>query len=322
MKYKKEFVMNRNTKTSSLTEAAMICGVLVIMAMLSAYIFPFIDFFFPVPALIFSRRRGFKYSSLAVVAALIIVTIILGPINGLNYLILYAPIAIAMSYLIDKDKKASTVLIGGAVATLISVVVSLFILDKIVGVGVTEQITAYIKEIFDMQEKIINSIGSKEQIELIKEMPEVIIELVVNLLPVIIMAMSLALAYINYVIAQKLALRFKIEMKQLKDIAFFSLPRNFMISIAFFFILSYVLRGFNFPNIDVIISNIVVIVQIALILQGLALAKFYMAQKRVNGFLRVIVFIFIIFNPIIMSIMTAIAIADLIFDFRKLRTRT
>ncbi len=314
--------MNRNTKTSSLTEAAMICGVLVIMAMLSAYIFPFIDFFFPVPALIFSRRRGFKYSSLAVVAALIIVTIILGPINGLNYLILYAPIAIAMSYLIDKDKKASTVLIGGAVATLISVVVSLFILDKIVGVGVTEQITAYIKEIFDMQEKIINSIGSKEQIELIKEMPEVIIELVVNLLPVIIMAMSLALAYINYVIAQKLALRFKIEMKQLKDIAFFSLPRNFMISIAFFFILSYVLRGFNFPNIDVIISNIVVIVQIALILQGLALAKFYMAQKRVNGFLRVIVFIFIIFNPIIMSIMTAIAIADLIFDFRKLRTRT
>ena len=231
--------MNRNTKTSSLTEAAMICGVLVIMAMLSAYIFPFIDFFFPVPALIFSRRRGFKYSSLAVVAALIIVTIILGPINGLNYLILYAPIAIAMSYLIDKDKKASTVLIGGAVATLISVVVSLFILDKIVGVGVTEQITAYIKEIFDMQEKIINSIGSKEQIELIKEMPEVIIELVVNLLPVIIMAMSLALAYINYVIAQKLALRFKIEMKQLKDIAFFSLPRNFMISIAFFFILSY-----------------------------------------------------------------------------------
>lgn len=314
--------MNRNTKTSSLTEAAMICGILVIMAMLSAYIFPFIDFFFPVPALIFSKRRGFKYSSLAIVAALIIVTIILGPVNGLNYLILYAPIAIAMSYLIDKDKKASTVLIGGAVATLISVVLSLFILDKIVGVGVTEQITAYIKEIFDMQEKIINSIGSKEQIELIKEMPEVIIELAVNLLPVIIMATSLALAYINYVIAQKLALRFKIEMKQLKDIAFFSLPRNFMISIAFFFILSYVLRGFNFPNIDVIISNIVVIVQIALILQGLALAKFYMAQKRVNGFLRVVVFIFIIFNPIIMSIMTAIAIADLIFDFRKLRTRT
>ncbi len=314
--------MNRNTKTSSLTEAAMICGILVIMAMLSAYIFPFIDFFFPVPALIFSKRRGFKYSSLAIVAALIIVTIILGPVNGLNYLILYAPIAIAMSYLIDKDKKASTVLIGGAVATLISVVLSLFILDKIVGVGVTEQITAYIKEIFDMQEKIINSIGSKEQLELIKEMPEVIIELAVNLLPVIIMATSLALAYINYVIAQKLALRFKIEMKQLKDIAFFSLPRNFMISIAFFFILSYVLRGFNFPNIDVIISNIVVIVQIALILQGLALAKFYMAQKRVNGFLRVVVFIFIIFNPIIMSIMTAIAIADLIFDFRKLRTRT
>lgn len=314
--------MNRNTKTSSLTEAAMICGILVIMGMLSAYIFPFIDFFFPVPALIFSKRRGFKYSSLAIVAASIIITIILGPANGLIYLVLYMPMAIAMSYLIDKNKKASTVLLGGAAATLISIVLSLFVLDKILGVGVSEQITAFIKEMFDMQEKIINIIGSKEQIGTIDEMSEIIIELVVNLLPVIIMATSLALAYINYMVAQKLALRFKIELKQLRDIAFFSLPRNFMMGIAFLLILSYILGKLNFPNMEIITTNIIVIVQFSLLLQGLALAKFYMVLRRVNNFLRIVIFIFIIFNPIIMGIMITLAIADLLFDFRKLRTRT
>lgn len=314
--------MNRNTKTSSLTEAAMICGILVIMGMLSAYIFPFIDFFFPVPAIIFSKRRGFKYSSLAIVAASIIVTIILGPANGLIYLVLYTPIAIAMSYLIDKDKKASTVLLGGAVVVLISIVVSLFILNNLVGVNITEQITSYVKEIFNVQEKIINSIGSKEQIDLIKEMSETVTELVVNLLPVAIMTSSLALAYINYMVAQKLALRFKIELKQLRDIAFFSLPRNFMMGIAFLLILSYILGKFNFPNMEIITTNIIVIVQFSLLLQGLALAKFYMVLRRVNNFLRIVIFIFIIFNPIIMGIMITLAIADLLFDFRKLRTRT
>lgn len=313
--------MNRNTKTSSLTEAAMICGVLVIMSMLSAYIFPFIDFFFPVPALIFSKRRGFKYSSLATVAASAIITIILGPANGLIYLVLYTPIAIAMTYLIDKDKKASTVLLGGAAAALISIVILLFILDKVSGVSITEQITSFSKEMINMQEKIINSIGSNEQMNLVNEISGNFAQLAINLFPIGIMATSIALAYINYVVAQKLALRFKIELKQLKDIAFFSLPRNFMIIMAFFLMISYGLGALKFPNMDIIIANIIVIGLFALIFQGLALAKFYMVQKRINNLLRVIVFIFIIFNPIAMSIMITIATADLLFDFRKLRTK-
>lgn len=314
--------MNRNTKTSSLTEAAMICGILVIMAMLSNYIFPFIDFFFPVPALIFSKRRGFKYSSLAIVAASIIITFILGPLNGMLYLIIYTPMAIAMSYLIDKDKKASKILLGGTVVVLISIIISLFILEKVVGVGITQQITTYIKEMFDIQENIMNIIGNSEQIGLIKETSETITELLVNLFPVAIMTLSIALAYINYVAAQKLALRFKIELKQLKDIAFFSLPRYFMISIGIFLMLSYVLSRFDFPNMQIIMTNILVIAQFALLLQGIALAKFYMILKRVNGFIRLIIFFFIIFNPIIVGIMITLAIADLLFDFRKLRTRT
>lgn len=314
--------MNRNTKTSSLTEAAMICGILVILAMLSTYIFPFIDFFFPVPALIFSKRRGFKYSSLAIVAATIIITFILGPLNCMLYLIIYAPMAIAMSYLISKDKKASHVLLGGAVVVLISIVISIFILDKIVGVDISQQITAYIKEMFDIQEKVMNTIGASEQIGLINEMSETIIQLLINLFPVAIMAISISLSYINYIVAQKLASRFKIELKQLKDIAFFSLPKYFMINIGLFLMLSYILNSFDFPNMQIIMTNIVVIAQFALLLQGIALAKFYMIIKRVNGFFRLIIFFFIIFNPIIMGVMITLAIADLLFDFRKLRTRT
>ena len=313
--------MNRNTKTSSLTEAAMICGILVIMSMLSAYIFPFIDFLFPIPAIIFSKRRGFKYSSLAAIAASIIITIILGPANGLIYLVLYTPMAVAMSYLIDKDKKASTILLGGAIVMIISIVVSLIIISKVVGINVIEQLTITVKEMFNIQEKILNTIGTKEQIESLSDFYDLFLELLINLLPVAIMTFSLGLAYINYVLAQKLAVRFKIELKQLRDIAYFSLPKHFMLSIGVFLIVFFLLGRFNFPNIDIIIANIITIVQLALMLQGLAIAKYFMIYLRINGFFRVIVFLLIIFNPAIMFITSGIAVLDLIFDFRKLRTR-
>ncbi len=313
--------MNRNTKTSSLTEAAMICGVLVIMAMLSTYIFPFIDFLFPVPALIFSRRRGFKYSALAVIAAALIITIILGPLNGMLYFIIYSPMAIAMAYLIAKDYKASKVLLGGAAVALVSIVITLFIIDKVAGVAVTEQITISIKEMFEMQKEMFKAIGSTEQANLINEMSDTIVDFVVNLIPTFILALPLGLSYINYVVAQKLAQRFKIELKQLKDFAYFNLPKYFMLGTGIFLLLSYILSSLKIPNMQIIMTNIVVIAQYALLIQGMALTKFYMIQKGIKGFMRFIIFIFIIFNPILTNIIVILAVADLLFDFRKLRTR-
>ena len=108
--------------------------------------------------------------------------------------------------------------------------------------------------------------------------------------------------------------------KELKDFAYFSLPRYFMIGTGVFLLLSYILNSLKIPNMQIIMTNIVVIAQYALLIQGMALAKFYMIQKGIKGFIRFIIFIFIIFNPILTNIMVILAVADLLFDFRKLRT--
>jgi len=49
--------MNRNNKTSSITEAAMIAGILVIIAFLSSFI-SMATLFYPTPAIILAKRRG------------------------------------------------------------------------------------------------------------------------------------------------------------------------------------------------------------------------------------------------------------------------
>ncbi len=314
--------MSRNTKTSSLTEAAMICGILVVMSMISFYIFPFIDFLFPVPVIILSKRRGYKYSALTAVSASLIIMILLGLPVGFLYLFMYTPIAVVMSYLIDKDKKPSAVLLGGAAIMLISLIFVLFVADIVTGVDFAKEITSTIESSIEMQKNIMSTMGAnEEQLNLMMNTYNNLAETIVLLLPVMLMTISLLMAYINYIVAQKLALRFKVAITPLKDLAFFHLPRNFMIGIAFLMILSYVFSRLQLYNIDVVLINIVMLGRIALILQGLALTKFYMIKYRINNFLRVLVFILIIFNSIVANVVTMLALADLLLDFRKLRYR-
>ncbi len=314
--------MSRNTKTSSLTEAAMICGIIVLMSMASYYVLPFIDFLLPLPAIILGKRRGYKYSALSLVSASLIVMMILGLPMGFMYLFMYTPIAIALTFLIVKDKKPSTVILGGAVVMLISLIFVLYIIDIFTGVDITKQITSMFSEALEMQKNIMNTVGAnEEQIQLISDTYKYLSEYIVMLLPTMLITLSALMSVINYYVAQKVALRFKIVIRRLKDLSMFYLPRNFIFGIGFLMILTYILFTMNFANMDIILINISMIGRIALIVQGLALIKSYFIKYNVNNFLRVIIFMFIIFTPVLSNIVTMLGVIDLIIDFRKLRIR-
>lgn len=314
--------MSRNTKTSSLTEAAMICGIIVLMSMASYYVLPFIEFLLPLPAIILGKRRSYKYSALSLVSASLIIMMLLGLPIGFRYLFMYTPIAIALTFLIVKDKKPSTVILGGSVVMLISLIFFLYIIDIFTGVDITEQITTMFSEMLEMQKNIMNTVGSNgEQIQQISDTYKYLSEYIVMLLPAMLMTISALMSVINYFVAQKVALRFKIVIRPLKDLSMFYLPRNFIFGIGFLMILTYILFTMNFANMDIILINISMIGRIALIVQGLALIKFYFIKYNVNNFLRVIIFMFIIFTPILSNIVTMLAVIDLIIDFRKLRIR-
>lgn len=314
--------MSRNTKTSSLTEAAMICGIIVLMSMASYYVLPFIDFLLPLPAIILGKRRGYKYSALSLVSASLIVMMILGLPMGFMYLFMYTPIAIALTFLIVKDKKPSTVILGGAVVMLISLIFVLYIIDIFTGVDITKQITSMFSEALEMQKNIMNTVGAnEEQIQLISDTYKYLSEYIVMLLPTMLITLSALMSVINYYVAQKVALRFKIVIRPLKDLSMFYLPRNFIFGIGFLMILTYILFTMNFANMDIILINISMIGRIALIVQGLALIKSYFIKYNVNNFLRVIIFMFVIFTPVLSNIVTMLGVIDLIIDFRKLRIR-
>lgn len=316
--------MNRNSKTSNITESAMITGILVIIAYLSSFI-TLLMFFYPTPAIILGKRKGLKYSILALIASDLIISMLLGVHTGLVFLILYTPLAVALTYGICRDEDANKTILFGTAAYMISFVLYILFLNFIMDINFIERVAEMYDQSFEMTRGLFDNIPDQlrtEQFEQyisdIEKIAPMMNYIVTSVFPAVLIAASVITSYINYIVASKFAVRFSINVKQHEGIGYFSFPRNFMISMAGLLLLSFLLGLFNI-NVEIIQLNLFIIVFIAMLLQGVAVLKFLIDKSKMSKFARNLIFVIIILMSISFSIIYAIiGLVDLTIDLRKI----
>lgn len=319
--------MNRNTKTSNLTEAAMITGILVIIAFISSFI-SIVMFFYPTPAIILAKRRGIKYSALALLAADLIITILLGVTTGFIYLVLYTPFSLALAYGVYRDEKANKTLLYGAAAYMVSFVLLILATDAIMGVNFVEQLKTAYQEGYEMTEKMISNmpagINSEQVDEALKQLDayrEVSDFMLSNLFPAMVVMISLIASYINYLVAEKFARRFSININKHVKLSYFTFPRTFVIAMAALLLISYLFALMKI-NVRVIQLNLFNLVFIAMVLQGFAVIKFFLDKSQMTKAVKTLAMFMIVYMMLIyggMVLIIALAgLVDLSIDLRKL----
>ena len=316
--------MNRNLKTSNITESAMITGILVIIAYLSSFI-TLLMFFYPTPAIILGKRKGLKYSVLSLIASDLIISMLLGLQTGLVFLILYTPLALALTYGVCRNEEANKTILFGSAAYMISFVLYILLLNYIMGINFIERIAEIYEQSFETTRGLFNNIPDQlrtEQIEQyindIEKMAPMMNYIVTNVFPAVLIVASVVTSYINYMVASKFAVRFSINVKQHEGIAYFSFPRNFMISMAGLLLLSFLLRLLNI-NVGIIQMNLFIIVFMAMLLQGVAVLKFFVDKSRMGKFARNLLLVIIVLMSINFSIVYAvIGLIDLTVNLRKI----
>ena len=316
--------MNRNSKTSNITESAMITGILVIIAYLSSFI-TLLMFFYPTPAIILGKRKGLKYSILALIASDLIISMLLGVQTGLVFLILYTPLAVALTYGICRDEDANKTILFGTAAYMISFVLYILFLNFIMSINFIERVAEMYDQSFEMTRGLFDNIPDQlrtEQFEQyisdIEKIAPMMNYIVTSVFPAVLIAASVITSYINYIVASKFAVRFSINVKQHEGIGYFSFPRNFMISMAGLLLLSFLLGLFNI-NVEIIQLNLFIIVFIAMLLQGVAVLKFLIDKSKMSKFARNLILVIIIFMSISFSVIYAIiGLVDLTIDLRKI----
>ncbi len=316
--------MNRNLKTSNITESAMITGILVIIAYLSSFI-TLLMFFYPTPAIILGKRKGLKYSLLSLIASDLIISMLLGLQTGLVFLILYTPMALALTYGVCRNEEANKTILFGSAAYMISFVLYILLLNYIMGINFIERIAEIYEQSFETTRGLFNNIPDQlrtEQIEQyindIEKMAPMMNYIVTNVFPAVLIVASVVTSYINYMVASKFAVRFSINVKQHEGIAYFSFPRNFMISMAGLLLLSFLLQLLNI-NVVIIQMNLFIIVFMAMLLQGAAVLKYFIDKSRMGKFARNLLLVIIVLMSINFSIVYAvIGLIDLTVNLRKI----
>jgi uncharacterized protein YybS (DUF2232 family) len=316
--------MNRNLKTSNITESAMITGILVIIAYLSSFI-TLLMFFYPTPAIILGKRKGLKYSVLSLIALDLIISMLLGLQTGLVFLILYTPMALALTYGVCRNEEANKTILFGSAAYMISFVLYILLLNYIMGINFIERVAEIYEQSFETTRGLFNNIPDQfrtEQFEKyisdIEKMAPMMNYYVTNVFPAFLIVASIIISYINYIVASKFAVRFSINVKQHEGIAYFSFPRNFMISMAGLLLLSFLLQLLNI-NVVIIQMNLFIIVFMAMLLQGAAVLKYFIDKSRMGKFARNLLLVIIVLMSINFCIVYAvIGLIDLTVNLRKI----
>lgn len=314
--------MDKNIKTSSLTEAAFITGILVIFSLIGTFIFSVTDFIYPIPIIILAKRKGYRVSLLALIAAALIITMLLGIQVGIYYIVLFSPVAAVMAFLISKNKKPSIVLAAGTVSYIISFVLMIMISQVIVGVNFVDQIKEIFTQSLNIQESLFENFKSLQiDIEDFKESYNQLLEMTIIIIPAVIILMSAAMTAINYFIVYKLSKRLKINVIPINDFSKFKLPNNLYIGILIILIGMVILKQINYPNYQNLYTNIIFLIMMLMFVQGLALIRYLFIKYKLSKVIRIIIVVLIFLNPIIFNGVMIVGAAETLFDFRKLRRK-
>lgn len=317
--------MNRNFKTSSITESAMITGILVILAYLSNF-FSLVMFFYPTPAIILAKRKGLKYAALSLMASDILVSMLLGIQTGMIFLILYTPLAIALAYGVCKDEDANKTILYGSAAYMVSFVALILLMNAVMGINFVQQMTEMYDESINIMKEMVSNMpagtstaGTEQMIKTFDDMGKTMNFIITNVFPAILVVASVMTSYINYLVASKFAKRFSISIRQHEGLSYFSFPRTFMAAMAALLILSFVLNLFNI-NVSLIQVNLFMIVFAAMFFQGFAVLKFFLIRSSINKTLRTIILAMVLLMSGGFAQMLAIVgLVDLAIDLRKIK---
>jgi len=319
--------MNRNIKTSSLTEAAMISGILVLFAYISTFLIPFLMFFYPLPAIILAKRKGLKYAVLSLASADLIIIMLLGVQIGISFIILFSPLAVAISYGICKDENPNKTIMYGAVAFMISFVVMIMMMQFIMGINFVQQMVELTKESFNMSKEMllkragdVNSDKFKETLKIFEETGVTMVNFASIQFPSMLISISVLASYINYITACKFAKKFSIAIREHEGLSNFSFPNTFIVAMSALLLLSFLLSAFN-VNVNIVQMNLLTICYIAMFVQGFAVAKFYLIKWKVNKLGRNLILISIFIMVGFAQALALVGIGDLVFDIRKIRRK-
>ncbi|WP_125154208.1 YybS family protein [Clostridium rectalis] len=320
-------MQNKIYNTKGLVEAGLITAILVVLALMNIYVPIFTTlgrFILPIPVTVLYLRQNIKMTITSIIVSGVIIAMVYSPFAGLTSAIMFGITGITLGYCIKKDRKISITLLLLSIASFIGTVTQLIVYIKLIANSsiraLTDEMVKMMRESFDLTINIYTSMGvTKEQLKPFYDLINMFnTEYVLKLIPAILVISSFVFAYLTYIITKAIIKKLGYEIKPMTSISQIRIDIKFTTIIAILLLLGVVLVRRKVPSGEYLTLSAQTLLQYIFVLQGIAVAVYYLKNKfhLAKGFIILIILI-TFFSPISM-IYVMIGLSDIILDFRKI----
>lgn len=303
-------------QTKLLTDAAILLAIFVILLAMTMYV-PFIGFitlfFLATPFIIMLYRHDVKATWFMFTGALLI-SLIVGQALAIPFALTYGLVGIAMGYFYKKQQPHMA-LVFGTLSFLGSLLFTYALSILLFDMNWIAQISEEMRRSFQETANMFEALGQEVPKETIDQMEE-LFQLMGMLLPTALVLSSLFFATITHVVNRLVLRRLKLEVSPLLPFRDWSLPK----SIIWYYLIVIFMQFMDLEKgsfLFIAIFNMVGLLQILLLIQGLSFLFYYSHVKKKPKWLPITgVLIVIILYPL-QELIRILGIIDLGFDLRS-----
>ncbi len=313
--------MNSHDRTRAMVESSLITAIAVILTLAGIYI-PLLGYaliFLPVPFIIIGVRHGIKYNVLSVVVASIIIGILTEPLRAIFISVIGGFSAVTMGYSIEKKYGFKKTLFFGVIASIMASIVSFTLMSYFAGINVKEMLEQSFTLGSQINQSIYKSLGSNpDELDEMNKVMENMKNMLIMLLPSSIIFGSAMFAYLNYIVSGSILKRMGKPIEKPERFSYLRLPRNILMGSFIILALTFVLGQWKAVNFETLFANVLYLFFTVYLIQGLAVASYYMERRGLSKGPRIIIIILVLIIPSASYILMFTGLFDVVFNIRKL----
>jgi uncharacterized protein YybS (DUF2232 family) len=304
--------------TYKLTEGAILLAIFAVLLLITLYIPGLglvVNLFLSLPFMFFGAKHDVKSSAVFTLAA-VLLSMILGSLLAIPFALAYGTTGAVVGYMIREGKSRFASYIAGSLVFLLNLVTQYALSVILFKINIIDKMVEVFRASVDQAIKMAEQMGQTPDESVIKQF-ESMIDMIEVLVPSMFVMGSFLIVFLLQLASFPLLKRFGISVPTWRPFRDLNLPK----SILWYYLITMIAAMFMQPEKGTywfwVISNLSVILQMLMVLQGVSLVFYVTHVKRYPKAVPIIVIILIFLLPFVLYIVRILGIIDLGFDLRK-----
>jgi uncharacterized protein YybS (DUF2232 family) len=300
----------------------MLTAITVILAIAGLYI-PLLGgvivFLWPVPITVLVIRHGLRLGLLATVATAIILGILTGPLQVLTVIFGFGLVGLTTGFTIQRGLAPYKIILIGALASGISLLVSFGVSIFIMGFNPIETLIKSFRESVPAVISMYKSLGmGTEQLTEFESQMSTFADMMLKLLPTAFIMGTVIVSFVNFSVARQVLGKMGQKIAGLPPFRFWRFPKIFVFIYLLAMGLNYYANLKGMEGLALVGLNATMVFTYVYFIQGLAVAVFFADKWSIAKGIRVIIFLMLFFFPFLVQVTMIVGLFDGVFNYRRL----